>query len=112
MRSNQLGKSWRRGPFFLKPPMTRYGPSGRQRPAHDHETEANATARDDSQPDMSAQLGEQQRPHDPADATGISLMRLGEAFGPPTSEIGICTKQDQPRDRGHGDIDARRTGLD
>ena len=61
---------------------------------------------------MSAQLGEQQGADDPADPTGIGLMCLGEAFGPPAGEVGISTEQDQPRDRGHGDIDTRHARLD
>ncbi len=61
---------------------------------------------------MSAQLGEQQRPDDPADPTSIGLMRHGEAFGPPAGEVGISTEQDQPGDRGHGDVDARHARLD
>jgi len=112
MRPNQLGESRRRRPLLLKPPMARHGPGGRQRPADEHEAEAKATARDDGQPNMSAQLRKQQRPDDPADTARISLMRLGEAFGPPAGEIGIGAEQDQPGDRGHGDVDARHARLD
>ncbi len=92
--------------------MARHGPESGQRPADEYKAETKATARDDGQPDVAPQLGEQQRPDDPTDATGITLMRLGEAFGPPASEVGIGAEQDQPRDRGHGDVDARHAGLD
>jgi len=112
MRPNQLGKSRRCRTFLLKAPMARHRPSRRQCPADEHESETEATACDNGQPDMPAQLGEQQRRDDPADSTRISLMRLGKAFGPPAGEVGISTEQDQPRNRGHGDIDARHAGLD
>ena len=112
MRPNQLGKSRRRRPFQLEPPMARHGPESGQGPADKDEKESDETPIKESQPDMPAQLGEQKRPDDPADPTSIGLMRLGEAFGPPAGEVGIGAEQDQPRDRGHGDIDARHAGLD
>ena len=112
MRPNQLGKCWRRRAFLLKSPMARHGPESGQGPADQDEKESDETPIKESQAGVSAQLAQQQRPDDPADPTGIGLMRLGEAFGPPTGEVGIGAKQDQPGDRGHGDVDARYARLD
>ena len=112
MRPNQLGKRRRCRAFHLEPSMARHGPESGQGPADEDDEESEETPIKESQTEMSAQLGEQQGADDPADPTGIGLMCLGEAFGPPAGEVGISTEQDQPRDRGHGDIDTRHARLD
>ena len=38
---------------------------------------------------MASQLSQEQRAYHPTDPAGVSLVRLGEAFGPPAGEIRV-----------------------